>query len=352
MVTAVVLGATGYGGGELLRLLHGHPEVEFIDGWSRTRAGKPLGSVHPNLRSVIPGDFSAEQDWEAYAECERLVVFSAMPHGEFAGRLPGLELAWEQAGLLPKLTVIDLSGDFRLRDDRAYEEAYHMAHPCPEHLSRWVYGLSEWNRTQIRKANRIANPGCFATAMALAMAPLIQLGVGRVSVFGITGSSGSGATPTEVTHHPTRDGDFRAYKMLRHQHEYEVRQVLRDHGADGLEFSFIPHSAPLVRGIFITAQFALPVGTTEDDLREAYHRAYGKEERSFVRLMEGSPRLAAVTGSNFVDLSLSVKSDEAVVMVALDNLMKGMASQAVQNMNLALGLPEESGLWFPGIYPG
>lgn len=348
MISAVILGATGYGGGELIRLLTLHPEVEFVDGWSVSRAGWPMSSVHPNLRKVVMGDFSEDRDWTEFAEVERLVVFAALPHGEFSKRLPMLEDAWSAAGLTDRVTVLDLSGDFRLNDEVSFGKAYGMEHPCPERLTDFVYGCPEWNRAEIIACSRIACPGSFATGLLLGIAPLGELGVERVTATGIVGSSSSGAIASEATHHPARANDFRAYKALVHQHPYEVQLMLRELGIN-MDFSFVPHSAPIVRGTYVTIQFDMPEVADLGDLVEAFESAYAGSP--FVRIVDGPPRVESIVGSNFADIGLEAFGPQGVVMVALDNLLKGMAGQAVQCMNIALGLDETTGLWFPGVYP-
>jgi N-acetyl-gamma-glutamyl-phosphate reductase len=348
-IHAIVLGAAGYGGGELLRLLAGHPAVASVHAVSKSHAGRPLWSAHPNLRGFVPGAFLEEAGWHGLPAEGPVVVFSAQPHGALAKELVGVEAVWAAAGLADRVTLIDLSGDFRLKDAAAFAAAYGQAHPAPGRLGDFVYGLSEWNAPALRGARYIANPGCFATAVQLALLPLADLDLGFVAVSGVTGSSGSGALPLETTHHPTRAGDFRAYKPLAHQHQAEIAASLAGRGA-AFELGFVPHSAPLVRGIFITAQFRLPEGATAAGLQDRFARAY--TAAPFVRLVEGSPRLNAVNGSNACDLGFAVQGRQAVVFAALDNLVKGMAGQAVQNMNLALGLDEKTGLWGPGGYPG
>lgn len=348
-VQAAVLGAAGYGGGELLRLLAGHPAVGTVQAVSKSHAGKPLHAAHPNLRGFVPGTFLAEADWGAFADADAVAVFSAQPHVTLAKELAVLETAWADAGIAAKVVLIDLSGDFRLKDGGVFAEAYGVAHPAPERLGDFVYGLSEWNREVLKGATRIANPGCFATAVQLALLPLAGLDLGFVAVSGVTGSSGSGALPSETTHHPTRATDFRAYKPLKHQHAAEVAQSLAARHAD-FEVAFVPHSAPLVRGIFATAQFRLPEGVDGKALKARFEAAYAG--CPFIRLMEGSPRLNAVNGSNACDLAVHAEGRHGVVLAALDNLLKGMAGEAVQNMNLALGLEETSGLWMAGGFPG
>lgn len=336
-----MLGASGYGGGESLRWLAAHPAIEGIQGISRSLAGRPFATAHPNLAGLVEGTFVAEPDWGFLADAEHAVVISAMPHGELVCRLGGLEDEWRRRNIADRLLLLDLSADFRLRDPEAYARAYGAPHPAPALLAQFVYGLPERHRAELRGARRIACPGCFATAMQLALLPLLELAVTDVALFGVTGSSGSGMSPSDTTHHPTRASDFRAYRPLAHRHQAEAEQLL-----DGrnVRLAFVPHSAPIVRGIFMTATFDDPGGVPE-----AFARTYA--DAPFVRMVEGSPRIASVVGSNFADVGTSTHDGRAVVFVALDNLGKGMAGQAVHNMNLALGLDERTGLWQPGPFP-
>lgn len=345
---AVILGASGYGGGELLRLLPGHPALASLRGTSRQHAGQPFWTVHPNLRELLDGSFEADIDWASLRDSEQPVVFSALPHGELAKRLPELERQWA-AARLTKLVLVDLSGDFRLADPELHAKAYGKAHSSPQHLSDFVYGLPEWNGSHLRGARRIASAGCFATALQLALLPLEGLDLGFLAASGATGSSGSGMNPSETTHHPSRALDFRAYKPLTHQHLPEVEGMMAACGIRG-RLAFLPHSAPLVRGIFASVQFALPEGL---DARTLKARAEATcAGQPFLRWVEGSPRVAAVAGSAFADLGVAADAHSGAVMVALDNLGKGMATQAIQNLNLALGLPEDQGLRFAGRFPG
>ncbi len=351
-VQVYILGGSGYGGGELLRLLSQHPNVETIHAVSRKYAGQPFWKVHPNLRSVVNGTFEAEPDWVAFAQAENPVVFSAMPHFELARQLQELEAVWDKHGLKGRLTLIDLSGDFRLDSAEAFERAYGKPHPYPQALGGFVYGLPEWQKEKIKGARRIASPGCFATAIQLALLPLAGLkNLGFIAVSAATGSSGAGATPSETTHHPTRANDFRAYKVLSHQHEAEILRMLETERTAGYSLAFVPHSAPLVRGIFATVQLHPPaaLGLTAKTLRKRYEDFY--RDAPFVRLVEDTPRVAAVVGSNFCDIALHEKDANIVIMTTLDNLVKGMAGQAIQNMNIAKSLQENSGLLSVGCYP-
>ena len=329
-VDVLILGASGYGGGELLRWLSNHPAVASLRGTARSHAGKPFHAQHPNLRGLVDGVFEGTPDWEALASSPAPVIFSALPHGELGKLWPELEAAAQtHPGLLERLIVIDLSADFRLDPS-------------------WVYGLVDWQPERMAGAKRIANPGCFATALQLALLPLAQWQPAFVAVTAATGSSGSGAAPSDTTHHPTRANDFRAYKVLGHQHEAEVLRTLATAGWQA-PLSFVPQSAPMVRGIFATIQFPLPAGIEYGALRVHFENFY--KGRFFVRVVDGTPRVAATVGSAFADLSVAAKSSHGVVLVALDNLGKGMATQAVQNLNLALGLPEWTGLRAAGGWP-
>ena len=351
-VSVYILGGSGYGGGELLRLLAQHPHMQSIHAVSRKHAGEPFWKVHPNLRSVVNGTFEAQPDWIAFAKTEQPVVFSSMPHFELAQQMPALEQIWKKLGFAERLTLIDLSGDFRLDSAAAFERAYCKPHPYPKALGTFVYGLPEWQKEKIKGAKRIASPGCFATTIQLALLPLAGLkDLGFIAVSAITGSSGSGATPGETTHHPTRANDFRAYKVLNHQHEAEITRLLDAEGSTGYSLAFVPHSAPLVRGIFATVQLHPPatLGLTSKSLKDRYENFY--RDVPFVRLVEDTPRVAAVVGSNFCDTAVHEKNGNVVIMVALDNLVKGMAGQAIQNMNIVLGSNDTVGLLSAGVYP-
>ena len=350
-LTVTILGGSGYGGGELLRLLSQHPQVGVLRAVSRKQAGEPFWKAHPNLRGVVPGSFDGEPDWSAFAGAEHPVVFSAMPHFELAQQLPGLEKAWQSAGLAEKLTLIDLSGDFRLDDAGVFERAYGKPHPYPQGLGKFTYGLPEWRRQKLAGAKRIASPGCFATAIQLALLPFAGMkDLGFIAVSAATGSSGSGASPGEGTHHPTRAQDFRAYKVLSHQHEAEIRRLLDVQQTSGYSLGFVPHSVPMVRGIHATVQFQ---AKGLDAAAVAARMAATFEDAPFVRLLGSEPpRVGAVAGSNFCDIGWQVRGGTVAVMTAIDNLVKGMAGQAIQNMNLALGFSETDGLLRAGTYPG
>ncbi|HAH05791.1 MAG TPA: N-acetyl-gamma-glutamyl-phosphate reductase [Elusimicrobia bacterium] len=338
---AGVVGGAGYVGGELLRLLLSHPRAEIAAVASRSHAGKPVEAVHPHLRPLSGLNFTAELD-PSGLDC----VFLAGRHGEAMGRMAAL---LERAG--PACKVVDLSADFRLRDASLYPAWYGREHAAPELLGSFVYGLAEYNREPLRRASRVANPGCFATALSLALGPLAAAGVaGRARVTAVTGSSGSGASPSAGTHHPSREGTLRAYKPLQHQHVPEVEAFLDGlAGKPSLRLALVPVSGPFVRGIYAVCHVDLPPGLSEAELRGLYERAYAGAR--FVRLCSAPPDLKAVAGGNHCDLHVCAREGCAVVIAAIDNLVKGAAGQAVQNMNLMLGFDEGLGLDQPGAYP-
>ena len=328
-IDAIIFGASGYGGGELLFWLTRHPNVVTVRGTSRSRAGRPFHDAHPNLRNIVDGTFEPEIAWKGAANSEQLVIFSALPHGALAETLPQLESDWSQAGITHNLLLIDLSADFRASKD-------------------FVYGLPEWNFNAIGTARRIASPGCFATALQLGLLPMRDTDAGFIAATAVTGSSGSGASASATTHHPTRAGDFRAYKVFTHQHCAEVAMAMKANNIGG-RLAFVPQSGPFVRGIFATLQFPLSPNATIDDLRDRAAKCF--RNSPFIRIVEESPHVAAVTGTNFADIAIAGEDGSAAIMVAIDNLGKGMAGQAVQSMNIALGVPETAGLWTPGRFP-
>ncbi|MCU0727219.1 MAG: N-acetyl-gamma-glutamyl-phosphate reductase [Planctomycetes bacterium] len=344
-IRAAIVGGSGYGGGELLRLLAAHPFVEVVEVTAQRAAGKPVHAIHENLLGTSDLVFTDRAPPALAREVD--VLFFALPHGEAAGRMR------EVFDAAPPVRVIDLSGDFRLRDPEAWAAAYGKPHPAPDLLASFVYGCPEAAREEVRAARRVANPGCFATGAILALLPLARSGrlEGRVAVNGVTGSSGSGTDPKPGTHHPERAADFRAYRPLVHQHVPEIEAALRAAGARGLSLAMVPHSGPFVRGIFTTAYF-FPASPLSSPEVAALYRATCEGE-PFLRLRSETPRVGVVCGTNYGDLSFAVSADgrTVVCLSAIDNLVKGMAGQAIQNLNLMFGLEETAGLRAPGMHP-
>jgi N-acetyl-gamma-glutamyl-phosphate/LysW-gamma-L-alpha-aminoadipyl-6-phosphate reductase len=334
-------GGAGFTGGELIRLLLAHPKVEIAAATSSTFPGQPVFLAHPNLRGRTDLSFTRKLDYSKL-DC----LFLAGGHGDAMEEVPAIVA---QAG--SKLRIIDLSGDFRLKDEALYPVWYTRKHKAPALLKKFAYGLVELNREEIRKAKWVANPGCFATATALALGPLAKGGVGGVvSVTAITGSSGSGASPSAITHHPTRHSNMKAYKPFTHQHIPEVEQILESlAGKKALKLSLVPISGPFARGIYAVCQVDLPKGWNADKVKALYAEAYKGSE--FVRLVPEPPSLNAVNGSNHCDVFVTVQEGRICVISAIDNLVKGASGQAIQNLNVMMGWDEAVGLEFAGTYP-
>ena len=346
---AAIIGGTGYGGAEMIRRLLIHPEVELARVVAVDHVGEPLGAVHPPLLGRTPLRFENVPPAEAAAGCD--VALLGLPHKVSAQHVPAI--------LRTGARVVDMSGDFRLADAAAYARYNGGVHPHPELLGTFVYGLPELNRARIAGARAVASPGCFATTIELGLLPLARAGklAGVVHVVGMTGSSGSGVAPSLGTHHPTRAVNHNTYSGLAHQHPPEIPEPRAAAGARGLELRFVPVSAPLARGILATAFVEVAGDETEDALAALYAAAY--DDEPFVRLVrERLPEVAAVAGANTAEVGVSLGDvDPATgrrtlaVVSALDNLIKGGAGQAIQNMNLMLGLPETMSLEDPGPWP-
>ncbi len=352
-IKVAVLGGSGYIGGEALRLLLGHPCVQVAAVISASHAGQPVTAVHPHLNKLTELTFVAEIAPQEAGEYD--AIFLALPHGEAMRRVPLILTATRSGGPQGNGPVLfDLSGDFRIKDAAIFQRYYGLEHSAPQVASQAAYGLTEWNREAIKEARLVACPGCFPTGALLALAPLARAGLldGPVIADSKTGSSGSGKEPGEGTHHPTRANDFRAYGLFEHRHQPEIAQELAKwlpvHKA-APRVIFTPHSTPMVRGIFTTA-YAFPQRkVSAGELRNIYEEAYATE--FFVRLVD-TPRVAVVAHSNFCDLSVATDGEGTIIATsAIDNLVKGGAGQAVQNLNVAFGWPETLGLTFPGTMP-
>ena len=336
-----IFGGSGYGGSELLRILLFHPNVEVAFVTANEQAGKTVSEVHRNLNGLTkliftsgPGDLSTLNN----VDC----VFLALPHGQAMDVVPNLPST---------VKAIDLSGDFRLRNKEEFEKHYKQPHTAMSAQSDFVYGLTETNRERIKQARLIANPGCFATATLLGLAPLVanDLIDGRVIVDAKTGSSGSGAKAAANTHHPQRMNSFYAYKPFTHQHVPEIEQELKSVGDWTSELVFMTHSLPVARGIFASIYVEAKKPLNETELNSLFADFY--RESFFVRLVKGSPDINWVKTTNFCDLGFAARGKQLVVFSAIDNLVKGAAGQAVQNMNLMFGLEETTGLMLIGTNP-
>jgi len=333
-----IFGGSGYGGSELLRILLFHPHVELVFVTANEQAGKPVTEVHRNLNGLTQLSFIKDPEDLSDVDC----VFLALPHGQAMQIVPQLPA---------HVKAIDLSGDFRLRDQSIFEKHYKQPHTAMHTQTDFVYGLTETNRDAVKQARLIANPGCFATATLLGLAPLVAAGLinSRVVVDAKTGSSGSGAKAAANTHHPQRMNSFYAYKPFTHQHVPEIEQELAHVGDWTNELVFMTHSLPVARGIFASIYAEAKGELTETELRAIFAEYY--RESFFVRLVNGSPDINWVKTTNFCDIGFAARGKQIVVFSAIDNLVKGAAGQAVQNMNLMFGLDETTALKLVGTNP-
>lgn len=338
-IRAGIFGGSGYGGSELIRILLFHPQVEISFVTANEHAGKCVAEVHRNLLGLT--DLSFQKAPESLNGIDDIdVAFFALPHGQALNLIPQLG---------SNVKAIDLSGDFRIDDPDSFKKFYKLDRN--EMQSKFVYGLTETNRESIKQAQYIANPGCFATATLLALAPMVVSGLltGRIVVDAKTGSSGSGAKAAANTHHPQRMNSFYAYKPFTHQHVPEIEQHLRSVGDFANELVFMTHSLPVSRGIFASCYVESTVNLTNEDLSNIYRKFY--QDSFFVRLVDGSPDINWVKNTNFCDIAAHSNGKQIAVFSAIDNLVKGAAGQAVQNMNLMFGLDEKTGLVFTGGNP-
>lgn len=325
MKRAAVLHAAGYVGRSLIDCLLVHPDLELVAATSRSFAGKPLGAAHPPHTGRTHLVFSEVLEDPASLD----VVFVAAGHGQGAAATGELR-DQGYTGL-----VIDMSADFRLPDPAAYQARYGEPHPRPDLLQGAWYGMPEITGPPPAGTTLIANPGCFASAVSLALHPFAGIEGFQFHVTAVTGASGSGALPSATTHFPDRDGNMRAYKVFAHQHEAEI-----DRMAPGLPYAFVPVSGPWTAGIWGTAQSVAPSGV---DVAGLFAACYA--DKPLIRLWPGQlPELRWSVGSPFTDIGWKQSGDRLVVGFALDNLQKGAATQAIQNANLAFGWPETTGL--------
>jgi N-acetyl-gamma-glutamyl-phosphate reductase len=341
MIDIGIIGGSGYTGGELLRLLSVHPSANVVAVTSRKLAGTPIERIHPHLRGLYNLKFEAPSASEVAERCD--VVFTAVPHGTAMDWVPPL--------LDGGAKVIDLSSDYRLPVD-VFEKTYGIKHKAP---TKAVFGLPELH-PEVAGASLIGNPGCYPTGATLAAAPLAAAGmIDRVIFDSKSGVSGAGIEPSETSHFPNLAENIRCYKVTTHRHVPEIRQELQRLGGN-IRISFTPHVIPASRGILTTAHVLVKeefIGKIDDKeaISELYSNFYKKSR--FVRMTGGIPMLMNVRGSNFCDIGFEAEAgtDRIVVISAIDNLVKGASGQAIQNMNVMMGLDETTGLWFPGGAP-
>ncbi len=341
-----VLGATGYVAGELLRLIAGHPQLDLAAAVSESQAGAPIGASFGHLAPLYrDARFTAPEALaELLAVTPRMAVFCAAPHGAAASMIDGLlETA---AQVETDVRVVDVSADFRFRDAGAYADVYGHAHGAAHRLAEFASGLPE--HVEGVPARHIGHPGCFATAMLLAAVPLVKLGLVEDDLFvaAITGSTGSGRQPLPTTHHPVRHANLYAYSPLGHRHAPEVTGLIEAATGHRPRLHFVPHSGPFARGIQATLQARLRQPVPAAELRSMLREFYAGS--AFVSVVESTPRLKDVVGSNYAQLGVATDGESIAVFSVIDNLLKGAAGGSMQWLNRMLGWPEHTGLTAPG----
>ena len=350
MIRAGIIGATGYAGGELVRLLLGHGDVEIKWYGSRSYIEKEYASVYQNLFRIVDDVCKDDNLKELAGQVD--VIFTATPQGFLASVL--------DEEILKKVKVVDLSADYRISDVDVYEKWYQIPHKSPQLIGQAVYGLCELNREKIKKTRLVANPGCYPTCSILSVYPLLKEGLidpDTIIIDAKSGTSGAGRGAKVQNLFCEVNENIKAYGVASHRHTPEIEEQLSNAAGRPVVLSFTPHLVPMNRGILVTAYASLKETDqglpSEEQLRDVYERYYGKER--FVRFLEKGvcPETRWVEGSNYVDVNISVdaRTKRVIMMGAMDNLVKGAAGQAVQNMNLLFGLPEEQGLVMPPLFP-
>ena len=346
MIKAGIIGATGYAGAELVRLLMRHPEVEVKWLVSKSYVGEQFSAIYGNLFRILDDACLGEELLQLAEEAD--VIFTATPQGYLS------QLLTEE--ILEKTRVIDLSADYRLSDVSVYEQWYKLTHGSPQLIERAVYGLCELHREEVKKTRLVANPGCYTTCSILSIYPLVAEGLINPETIVIdakSGTSGAGRGAKAANLFCEVNENIKAYGVATHRHTPEIEEQLSLAAKEPVMVSFTPHLVPMNRGILVTAYASVMDELTEEDIRDAYEKYYRDEY--FIRLLPTGvcPETKWVEGSNFVDIGfvLDMRTGRVIIMGALDNLVKGAAGQAVQNMNLLFGLDEKTGLDLVPVFP-
>ncbi len=346
MIKAGIIGATGYAGGELVRILTGHRDVEIKWYGSRSYIDKKYAEVYQNMFQIVD-DKCMDDNMEALAD-EVDVIFTATPQGLCAS------LVNEE--ILSKVKIVDLSADFRIKDVATYEEWYKIQHPTPQFIPEAVYGLCEINREAVKKARLVANPGCYPTCSTLSIYPLLKEGLidpNTIIIDAKSGTSGAGRGAKVDNLYCEVNENIKAYGVANHRHTPEIEEQLSYAAGQPVLINFTPHLVPMNRGILITAYASLKKEVSYGEVKAAYDKYYADEK--FVRVLEKDvcPQTKWVEGSNYVDVNFKIDSRtrRVIMMGAMDNLVKGAAGQAVQNMNLMFGLKESEGLELVPMFP-
>lgn len=346
MIKVGIIGATGYAGQELVRLLLQHKETEIVWYGSRTYVDQKFSSVFGNVFQIVEDLCKADDLHELAKQAD--VIFTATPQGYLAGVLDD--------EILANTKVIDLSADYRIKDVATYEQWYGMEHKSPQYIEEAVYGLCEINREDVKGARLIANPGCYPTCTTLSVYPLAKAGLidmDTLIVDAKSGTSGAGRGAKVANLYCEVNENIKAYGVASHRHTPEIEEQLSYASGEDVQINFTPHLIPMNRGILITAYAKYNEGVTKEQIRKAYEDAY--KDEYFVRVLEDGvcPETKWVEGSNFVDVNVKVdeRTGRVIMMGAMDNITKGAAGQAVQNMNIMFGIDETEGLRLVPMVP-
>lgn len=346
MIKVGIIGSTGYAGGELVRILLGHKEVEIKWFGSRSYIDKKYASVYQNMFQIVDA-VCLDDNMEELAE-QVDVIFTATPQGLCASLI--------NEEILSKVKVIDLSADFRIKDVNVYEKWYGIEHKSPQFIEEAVYGLCEVNREDIKKARLVANPGCYTTCSILTAYPLAKEGLIDMSTLIIdakSGTSGAGRGAKVANLYCEVNENMKAYGVATHRHTPEIEEQLGYASGEEVLLNFTPHLVPMNRGILATEYAKLTREVTYEEVKAIYDKYYGNEK--FIRVLDEGvyPETKWVEGSNYVDIGFKIdpRTNRIIMMGAIDNLVKGAAGQAVQNMNLVFGLPEDEGLKLVPMFP-
>lgn len=336
----ILIGGTGYGAKEFIRLSLNHPKLELAQVCSRTQSGQSLGSVHREFSHLTEVKFSKDLDLTTLSQYEHKFIILGLPHGESQNFID----EYYQECFNKNIHILDLSGDFRIKEKATREIWYPSKNTITtEMYDSFTYGLSEINKERIKTATNIANPGCFATGAIISLYPLtknLSAEILNISVDGKSGSSGGGKSPKSAFHHPELNGSAFSYSALNHRHEAEMTEYLMI--KNDSSFAFTPHVIPLSRGMLISSYIFMKTVISEDKIMNLFKQEYGASP--FVRLLNSPPEIRLVAGSNFIDLHVVVRKNVISVTACLDNLIKGMAGQAIQNINIMSGEDERLGL--------
>lgn len=346
MIKVGIIGSTGYAGQELVRILLGHKDVELVWFGSHSYIDQKYSKVFGNMFQLVDNVCLDDNMEEMVKQVD--VIFTATPQGLCASLV--------NDAILNQVKIIDLSADFRLKDVSVYEKWYGMTHKSPQYIREAVYGLSEIHREQVKHTRLLANPGCYTTCSILSLYPLVKEGIvdpKSIIVDAKSGTSGAGRGAKVANLFCEVNENIKAYGVLTHRHTPEIEEQLSDAAGEALNIIFTPHLVPMNRGILVTAYANLAKQVSDEELRAAYEKYY--KDEYFIRLLEKDvcPETRWVEGSNFVDINfkLDERTNRVVVMGALDNIVKGAAGQAVQNMNLMFGLDETEGLKLVPMFP-